>query len=104
MVKRLKYLFRESQSRSPNPKYLALAWAEILAPNVQALGHKRQRELNGAYQLWRHALLIRGIMLRKQPCRVAYSAQTYAYNRRVLILTLIISSNDNMEKLWRSID
>ena len=27
MVKRLKHLLRESQSRSPNPKYLALALA-----------------------------------------------------------------------------
>jgi len=29
MVKRLKYLLRESQSRSPSPKYLALAWARL---------------------------------------------------------------------------
>jgi hypothetical protein len=29
MVKRLKHLVRESQSRSHNPKYLALAWARL---------------------------------------------------------------------------
>jgi hypothetical protein len=29
LVKGLKHLLRESQSRSPNPKYLALAWARL---------------------------------------------------------------------------
>jgi len=29
MVKWLKHLLRESQSRSPNSKYLALAWARL---------------------------------------------------------------------------